>query len=195
MGLAGDRVRVVYDCMVFLQGAARSSSPAGLCLSLAEKGFVELCLSKTILDEVGEVLRRPKVRVKFPTLDDELVSEFLRALRGFSTLFEDVTRELAFARDPKDEPLSVEMPICLTCRLHPIETLDVSARSAQICGSSIRLRFWFFSSRLQNRAGNVTKLLQKQLVQCFRAQRTERNWLDRIDPANWLAKLRRPVDH
>jgi putative PIN family toxin of toxin-antitoxin system len=104
MGLTGDRVRVIYDCMVFLQGAARSSSPAGLCLSLAEKGFVELCLSDAILDEVGEVLRRPKVRAKFPTLTDELVSQFLETVGGFSTFFGEVTRELPFARDPKDEP-------------------------------------------------------------------------------------------
>ena len=106
MGLTDDRVRVVYDCMVFLQGAARSSSPAGLCLTLAEKGFVELCLSDAILDEVGEVLRRPKVRARFPTLTDELVSQFLETVEGFSTFFGvgDVTRELPFARDPKDEP-------------------------------------------------------------------------------------------
>src|SRR5689334_18075304 len=104
MGHSGDRVRVVYDCMVFLQGAARSSSPAGLCLSLAEKGFVELCLSDAILDEVGEVLRRPKVRAKFPTLTDELVLRFLETVGGFSTFFGEVTRELSFARDPKDEP-------------------------------------------------------------------------------------------
>jgi putative PIN family toxin of toxin-antitoxin system len=104
MGLPGDRVRVVYDCMVFLQGAARSSSPAGLCLLLAEKGFVELCLSDAILDEVGEVLRRPKVRAKFPTLTDELVAQFLETVGGFSTFFGDVKRELPFARDAKDEP-------------------------------------------------------------------------------------------
>jgi predicted nucleic acid-binding protein len=83
--------------MVFLQGAARSSSPAGLCLSLAEKGFVELCLSDAILDEVGEVLRRPKVRAKFPTLTDEIVSQFLETVGGFSTFFGEVLRELPFA--------------------------------------------------------------------------------------------------
>lgn len=104
MGLTRDRVRVVYDCMVFLQGAARSSSPAGLCLLLAEKGLVELCLSDAILVEVGEVLRRPSVRSKFPALTDELVAQFLETVGRFSTFFSDVTPELPFARDPKDEP-------------------------------------------------------------------------------------------
>jgi putative PIN family toxin of toxin-antitoxin system len=123
MGLPGGRVRVVYDCMVFLQGAARSTSPAGLCLRLAEKGFVELCLSEAILSEVGEVLRRPKVRAKFPTLTDELVSQFLHVLKGFSTFFEDVTLELAFARDPKDEP----------CINHTVESVERTAIVRKRC--------------------------------------------------------------
>lgn len=71
---------------------------------LAEKGFVELCLSAAILDEVGDVLHRPRLRAKFPALTDELVSQFLQTLSGFSTFFADVTRQLAFSRDPKDEP-------------------------------------------------------------------------------------------
>ena len=104
MGLPGERVRVVYDCMVFLQGTARSSSPSGLCLSLAEKGFVNLCVNAAILDEVGEVLRRPRLRAEFQALTDELVSQLLQAVRGFSMFFADVARELTFARDPKDEP-------------------------------------------------------------------------------------------
>src|SRR5688572_26414018 len=101
MGLPSDVVRVVYDCMVFLQGAARSSSTSGLCLLLAEKGFVELCVSAAILNEVGEVLCRPKLRAKFPALTVELVSQFLKGVRGFSTFFADVTQELALAETRK----------------------------------------------------------------------------------------------
>jgi putative PIN family toxin of toxin-antitoxin system len=101
---SGDRVRVVYDCMIFLQAAARGGSPAGLCLSLAEQRFVELCVSSMVLDEVGEVLRRPRLRAKFPVLTAEVVSQFLQAVKGFSTFFSSVQREFTFARDPKDEP-------------------------------------------------------------------------------------------
>jgi putative PIN family toxin of toxin-antitoxin system len=104
MGSPAGRIRVVYDCMVFLQGAARGNSPAGFCLSLAERGFVELCLSEPILLEIGGVLRRPALRAKFPVLTDEFIMRFLDIVRGFSTFFGDVTRELLLARDPKDEP-------------------------------------------------------------------------------------------
>lgn len=139
MGHSGDRVRVVYDCMVFLQGAARSSSPAGLCLSLAEKGFVELCLSDAILDEVGEVLRRPKVRAKFPTLTDELVSQFLETVRGFSRFFGDVPRELLLARDPKDEPY---INLARTAQAHYLVSRDADLLDVPIAsdGDSRRIR-------------------------------------------------------
>jgi hypothetical protein len=43
------RIRTVFDCMIFLQGAARRSSPAGICLDLAEQSIIELCVS----DEIG----------------------------------------------------------------------------------------------------------------------------------------------
>ena len=45
--------------MVFLQGAARKESPAGVCLELAMRGFIDLCISQEILDEVESVLSRP----------------------------------------------------------------------------------------------------------------------------------------
>ncbi len=45
------RVRVVFDCMIFLQGAARRDSPAGACLDLAEQGHIELCVSSEIMAE------------------------------------------------------------------------------------------------------------------------------------------------
>lgn len=104
MAAHSGRIRVVYDCMIFLQGAARKESPAGLCLSLAEVGAVELCLSDAILREVGEVLRRPGLRARFPALNEEMVTEFLHAVREFSTLFAGIAEELRFARDPKDQP-------------------------------------------------------------------------------------------
>lgn len=70
------KVRVVFDCMLFLQGAARRESPAGICLLLAELGAVELCISTAIMDEIRDVLTRPRVREKFPSLTDDLVNQF-----------------------------------------------------------------------------------------------------------------------
>jgi putative PIN family toxin of toxin-antitoxin system len=104
MGAPCERIRVVFDCMIFLQGAARRESPSGLCLLLAEKGLIELCVSRPVLDEIADVLSRPRVRSKFPLLTDTLIERFIGTLEGFSTFLADVPRKLVFARDPKDEP-------------------------------------------------------------------------------------------
>ena len=34
--------RVVFDCMVYLQGAARSASPARACFQVVDEGLVTL---------------------------------------------------------------------------------------------------------------------------------------------------------
>jgi len=90
--------------MIFLQGAARRDSPAGACLDLAEQAIIELCISPDILAEVADVLGRPRLRARFPSLTDHFVSEFLDVVRSFATLVEDVPREFVLERDPKDEP-------------------------------------------------------------------------------------------
>jgi predicted nucleic acid-binding protein len=75
--------------MIFLQGAARRESPAGLCITLAERGVVELCISSEILSEVADVLARPRIRTKFPALTDEVVAEFVAtSTQHFDVLWE-----------------------------------------------------------------------------------------------------------
>jgi putative PIN family toxin of toxin-antitoxin system len=96
-------VRVVFDCMVFLQGAARESGPAAACVRLAEEGFVQLCLSQEVLDEVRDVLSRPKLQRKFPALTPERVAAFLEAVCRDAVLLEEVPPAVTLDRDPKDE--------------------------------------------------------------------------------------------
>jgi putative PIN family toxin of toxin-antitoxin system len=82
----------------------RPADPKAYCARkmVLTMGATFLCISEPILNEVGAVLRRPKIRAKFPSLTDELVSQFLQTVEGFSRLFIDVGSDLAFARDPKD---------------------------------------------------------------------------------------------
>ena len=86
------KIRAVFDCMVFLQGAARRESPAGACLLLAELEAVELCLSEEILSEIRDVL------------SDELVQRFVAAIEKRAVVFPEVPRVFDYERDPKDEP-------------------------------------------------------------------------------------------
>jgi putative PIN family toxin of toxin-antitoxin system len=98
------KVRVVFDCMVFLQGAARRESPAGTCLLLVELEAIELCISEEIVSEVRDVLTRSRVRQKFPALTDELIERFLGALGKRALTVPEVPRIFSYGRDPKDEP-------------------------------------------------------------------------------------------
>ena len=96
--------RAVFDCMVFLQGAAGRESPAGACLLLVELGMIELCVSEEILAEIRDVLTRPRIQSRFPALNDDLVERFLVAVRKRATLVSQVSRIFTYERDPKDEP-------------------------------------------------------------------------------------------
>ncbi|MFO0952190.1 MAG: putative toxin-antitoxin system toxin component, PIN family [Isosphaeraceae bacterium] len=96
--------RVVLDCMVFLQAAARSTGPAAACLQAARDGRVELWISPDVIAEVRDVLTRPRVLKKFPALSVEAVDLFLNDLRTFARLRSDVPRAVRPERAPKDEP-------------------------------------------------------------------------------------------
>lgn len=96
--------RVVFDCVVCLQGATRETGPAGACFRLLREGHVTAYLSPATLAEVSEVLHRPKSRKRFKTLTAERVDEFLRELQNAAVLLESVPQAFTYPRDPVDEP-------------------------------------------------------------------------------------------
>jgi putative PIN family toxin of toxin-antitoxin system len=67
-------------------------------------GRLELFLSPDILAEVRDVLTRPRVLRKFPTLTPEAVDVFLADLASHATTLDAVPRAFPLPRDPKDEP-------------------------------------------------------------------------------------------
>lgn len=99
-----DKPRVVFDCNVLLQAAAREKSAAAKCLNLAESGLIQLCVSRGVLAEAEDVLNRPKIRAHFPDLSDEIVGAFLKRLQQFSVLVRSVPKKFSYTRDEDDEP-------------------------------------------------------------------------------------------
>ena len=99
-----EKPRVVFDCNVLLQAAARERSVAAKCLNLAESGHVQLFVSREVLAEVEDVLNRPEIRAHFPDLSDEIVGAFLKRLQKLSTLVRRVPKKFSYARDEDDEP-------------------------------------------------------------------------------------------
>ena len=68
-------------------------------------------MSNDILDEVRDVLSRPKIRQKNPRITDERVDALLTRLAEQGTLLESIPKHFSYERDPKDEKyinLSVE---------------------------------------------------------------------------------------
>ena len=98
------RLGVVFDCNILLQAVARKTGPAAACLRLAEEGFVQLQLSEEILTELSGVLKRPIIRARYPELTDEIVEEFLKALRNTGEITRNVPKRFSYQRDIDDEP-------------------------------------------------------------------------------------------
>jgi putative PIN family toxin of toxin-antitoxin system len=96
--------RVVFDCMVFLQAAARSSGPAAACLQAVRDGKIELVISAEILAEIRDVLTRPRTARKFPSLTVEAVDLFVQDIESLAVSVSDVPLAMVLERDPKDEP-------------------------------------------------------------------------------------------
>jgi putative PIN family toxin of toxin-antitoxin system len=97
-------IAVVFDCMVFLQAAASDRGPAFACLSLVESNHVTLSLSPAILAEVKDVLSRPKLRAKFPSLTPERVDLFLLKVASIAVVTADAPDAGFPLRDPDDLP-------------------------------------------------------------------------------------------
>lgn len=99
-----DKPRVIFDCNVLLQAAARERSVAAKCLNLAESSLIQLFVSREVLAEAEDVLNRPEIRAHFPDLSDEIVGAFLRRLQKLSVLVRRVPKEFSYPRDEDDEP-------------------------------------------------------------------------------------------
>lgn len=97
-------IRVVYDCVVFLQGAGRRNNAARKCLELVDAGVVQLCLSAAVVSEIEDVLNRPELLRKFPLLKSQDSLALLRTARSKALLMTDVPRVFPLPRDPDDEP-------------------------------------------------------------------------------------------
>jgi putative PIN family toxin of toxin-antitoxin system len=101
----GDPPSAVFDCMVFFQATARPTGPAArLFLDFVEAGRLTLYVRDAILDEVQDVLGRPRIRAKNPALTDESVAAFRDRVLRIARRIDPVPASFTLARDPDDEP-------------------------------------------------------------------------------------------
>lgn len=98
-----NRMPVVYDCMVFLQGLITENGVAARCLELVENREIELFVSQEVLTEIRDVLTRPKLQARFPLLTSERAAKLLELLNEKATFVKNVPKIFTYPRDPKDE--------------------------------------------------------------------------------------------
>ena len=97
-------MKVVFDCMIFLQAAANGESPAANALDLLDTGEIQLYLSAPILEEVRDVLGRGEVRTALPQISDVRIEALFRRLDKKAVMVRNVPRSFEYSRDPTDEP-------------------------------------------------------------------------------------------
>lgn len=103
MGKDDPRPRVVFDCMLYLQAIVSESGPAAALLRFVDDDALSLFVSSEVIDEVRDVLSRPKLVDRNPDITAERVYAFIKRISEKATLIEEVPRHFTYSRDPKDE--------------------------------------------------------------------------------------------
>jgi putative PIN family toxin of toxin-antitoxin system len=98
------RPKVVFDTMIAFQATVNTTGPAAELFRRLEAGWFDLYVSDEILDEMRDVLSRPKLRAKYPQITDEAVDNFFGRLAQFAQCVSDVPSVFSLPRDPDDEP-------------------------------------------------------------------------------------------
>jgi putative PIN family toxin of toxin-antitoxin system len=88
--------------MIFLQAAARPTGPAAALLELAEIDALELLVSDACIEELREVLTRPSLQRRFPSLTISAVRDFLDRIQACSMYSVNIDNVFVLDRDPKD---------------------------------------------------------------------------------------------
>jgi uncharacterized protein len=93
-------IKAVIDTQLFLRAAInRKSLPAKIIFDRREA--YQLVVSPAIVAEIKDVLNRPKLRTKFPSLADHIVDEILELLEAAESV--NPSDVPPVSRDPKDD--------------------------------------------------------------------------------------------
>ncbi len=98
------RIRVVFDCNIFVQAILNSHGVAAACAELIKRGEAILYVSPQILVEIRDVLQRPNITKRLPSLTVEGVEAFLDDIIAHAVMIRNVPEKFRYERDPEDEP-------------------------------------------------------------------------------------------
>jgi putative PIN family toxin of toxin-antitoxin system len=98
------RPRVVFDCNVLLQAAARPNGPAATCLRLLDVNRITVYVSRATIRELRAVFEYPTVRRAFPGLTDAHIAVFIDRLLYKAVFVRRVRHVVDYPRARQDEP-------------------------------------------------------------------------------------------
>ncbi len=107
--------RVVFDCGVFFQSLIAPRGPAGLCLSAASDGKLQLFVSNYVLAELRDVCSRPQLAGRFK-LTPERIAKFIGHIKEAAIELDNVPHVFDYPRDPDDEHY-VDLAVVAQARL------------------------------------------------------------------------------
>ena len=113
--------RAVFDCMIYLQSTANDNGVSAKILRLLDSKDISLFISEQILDEINDVLHRPKIRNQIPKITDQRVNALLIRLNQHAIKIVNVPEEYRLEQDPKDEKY---INLALIARAEYIVTFD-----------------------------------------------------------------------
>jgi hypothetical protein len=93
---------VIFDCNIYIQIVLNSFGIAKRCYDLVDKGEIELFVTQEILEEVAEVLSRPRIKKLVPALTEEMIDEFLADVASKAVVIKNAPKEFEYKRDPDD---------------------------------------------------------------------------------------------
>lgn len=99
----GEPRNVVFDTGAVLQAALSSRGPARRSIRLMEEGKTQVFVSPRLLSEYEDVLTRPSVRRKNPSLTEARAREMLALFHENAHIVFPVRKHLEYPRDPNDE--------------------------------------------------------------------------------------------
>ena len=116
-----EKIRAVFDCNIFIQVLLNPKSVAAKCFDLVLDGKIILFVSKAILDEVCEVIFRPKIISRLPDATTQRIEIFVEQIVNNSVYLKNVPNKFEFERDPKDEMI---IDLAVECETDFIITRD-----------------------------------------------------------------------
>ena len=96
--------RLILDTNIVVRGFINLRSASGQILRACQRRRVILLLSRPILSEYREVLRRRAILENYPELGDPRIGDAIERLLYFSEFHRRVDARFSFPRDPKDSP-------------------------------------------------------------------------------------------